>query len=233
MLSVVIPTLNAEEELPRTLSALVPGAVYGVVKDVVVADGGSADRTSEIVDVAGAHLVPMSAGRGRQLAAGARAARGDWILFLHADTVLEQGWEREVEHFFQQIEAGRFRDPDRVAVFRFALDDFGFWPRFMEKMVSMRCFLFGLPYGDQGLLISRKHYEALGGYKPLPLFEDVDLVRRIGRRRLVFLRSRAVTSPKRYVQSGYLRQVTRNFVCLALYYLWVPPARIARLYDPR
>lgn len=231
MLSVIIPTLNAEETLTRTLAPLVPGAVRGLVQEVIVVDGGSSDETLEIVEAAGAKLVRAPKGRGPQLAAGAKAARGNWLLFLHADTVLEPGWIAEVEKFFEQIESGRFRDGEMAASFRFALDDFSGWARMIEKMVALRCALMKLPYGDQGLLINRRLYEKAGGFRDLPLMEDVDLVRRIPRRRLVMLRTLAVTSPARYIRDGFAARSFRNLFCLALYYLRVPPRVIAKVYQ--
>ena len=99
MISVVIPTLDAEAGLTATLSALVPATVQGLVREVVIADGGSEDGTSEIADIAGAEFVVSEKGRGTQLAAGADHARSDWLLFLHADTVLQSGWEREAATF--------------------------------------------------------------------------------------------------------------------------------------
>jgi rSAM/selenodomain-associated transferase 2 len=228
MISVVIPTLNAERGLAACLTALVPAAVEGLVREVIVVDGGSSDRTVNIVDQAGAILVRTAPGRGQQLAAGAERARMPWLLFLHADTVLEAGWEREVSAFIERAE-GQDR-PHTVAAFRFALDDLGFKPRLVELAVTARCALLRLPYGDQGLLIPRPLYSRLGGYRPLPLMEDVDLVQRIGRRRIVVLRARAVTSASRYRQDGYLRRVLRNLSCLGLFFLRVPARMIVRFY---
>ncbi|MBN9259863.1 MAG: glycosyl transferase family 2, partial [Hyphomicrobium sp.] len=147
---------------------------------------------------------------------------------LHADTVLEPGWEREVSALMERIDSGRRRPT--AAAFRFALDDDGFRPRTIEMGVALRCALFRLPYGDQGLLIPRQLYQQVGGYNRLPLMEDVDLVRRIGRRRMTLLRTRAVTSAARYQQDGYVRRSARNLSCLALYFLRVPTRIIARLY---
>lgn len=230
MLSVIIPTLNAGETLTRTLAPLVSGAVKGLVREVIVVDGGSTDETLEIVESAGAKLVRVPKGRGQQLATGAKAARSNWLLFLHADTVLEEGWISEVQIFFEQVESGRFRDGEMAAAFRFALDDFSGWARLIERMVALRCAIFHLPYGDQGLIVHRRLYEKLGGFRDLPLMEDVDLVRRIPRRRLLIFRSRAVTSPARYIRDGFLARSLRNLTCLALYYLRVPPRIIARVY---
>lgn len=228
MISVVIPTLNAEQGLAACLTALVRAVVEGVVREVIVVDGGSADRTAEIVDQAGATMIRSPAGRGCQLAAGAERARMPWLLFLHADTVLEPGWHREAAAFMQRVDSGE--RAHAAAAFRFGLDDLGFKPRLVELGVAWRCGLLGLPYGDQGLLIQGRLYRQLGGYKPMPLMEDVELVRRIGRRRMVILRARATTSAGRYRRDGYMRRTLRNWSCLALYFLRVPPGAIVRFY---
>lgn len=228
MISVVIPTLDAEAGLTATLAALVPATVEGIVREVIIADGGSRDATEEIAEIAGANFVAAEKGRGPQLAAGAEKARSGWLLFLHADTVLQPGWEREAAAFMERVDTGQ--RPLAAAAFSFALDDFGAWPRVLEAIVGVRCALLRFPYGDQGLLIPKRLYDALGGYRALPLMEDVDLVRRIGRRRLVMLRSKAVTSAMRYKREGYFPRVTRNVACLSLYYLRVPPATLAKLY---
>jgi rSAM/selenodomain-associated transferase 2 len=228
MISVVIPTLNSEAGLAGTLTGLVPAAVDGLIREAIVVDGGSTDRTEAIVDNAGADFVRSAAGRGTQLAVGARRARFPWLLFLHADTVLDPGWEREAAHFMEKVDMGE--RPPAAAAFRFALDDTGFRPRMLERMVAARCAALRLPYGDQGLLIPKRLYEEIGGYRPLPLMEDVDLVRRLGRRRLVMLGSRALTSAERFRRDGYVRRSGRNLACLALYTLRVPTGVISRIY---
>jgi rSAM/selenodomain-associated transferase 2 len=227
-ITVVIPTLDAEPALAATLSALVPAAVEGLVRQVIVVDGGSMDHTLEIADAAGAEIVKAPRGRGHQLAVGAERARWPWLLFLHADTVLQEGWEREAAAFMARIDAGR---GEAAAAFRFALDDAGMRPRLLEAAVAARCALFRLPYGDQGLLIPRRLYSAIGGYRPLPLMEDVDIVRRLGRRRMRILRCAAKTSAERYRRDGYARRIARNLRCVLLFYLGVPAERIARLYQ--
>ena len=228
MISVVIPTLNAEAGLGPTLSALVPATVQGLVREVVISDGGSRDGTAKIADVAGAHFIEVPKGRGTQLAAGARKARFDWLLFLHADTTLETGWEQEAGAFIERVDTGE--RPLAAAAFRFALDDFGAKPRLLETMVGARCALFRVPYGDQGLLIPKRLYTAAGGYNALPFMEDVDLVRRLGRKQLVMLRSRAVTSAVRYKRDGYVSRSLRNLACISLFYMRVPPKKLLRLY---
>ena len=120
MLSVIVPTLNAEHHLRRTLPGLAEAAIAGAVGQLVIADGGSNDATLAIAEAAGADVVRSERGRGRQLAAGAGAARGDWLLFVHADTVLGDGWERQVDRFIKAEGSAM-----RAGVFRFRLDDTG------------------------------------------------------------------------------------------------------------
>ncbi|MCC7253227.1 TIGR04283 family arsenosugar biosynthesis glycosyltransferase [Hyphomicrobium sp.] len=227
MISVVIPTFNAEAHLAETLTSLVPAAVDGLVREVIVADGGSTDRTLEIADGAGAEIVKCAAGRGAQLKAGAARARFPWLLFLNADTYLDIGWEREVNLHIERVEGGRRRVS--AASFRFTLDDEGLMPRTLETLVSLRTGLLKLPYGDQGLLISRALYDEVGGFDPLPLMEDVDIARRLGRSRLAVLNARVMTRGEHYRREGYLSRVARSQACLGLYLIGVPVRTIATL----
>ncbi len=220
MLSIVIPTLDAAATLARTIES-----VDGAADDIVVADGGSTDGTRAIAAAHGAVVVDAPRGRGTQLAAGAGAARGDWLLFLHADTVLEPGWTETTGAFTADPASAGL-----AAVFRFALDDPGPAARRLEALVAWRTRRLALPYGDQGLLIGRALYDRIGGFSPMPLMEDVDIIRRLGRRRLVVLDAAAVTSAERYRRGGYLLRPLRNLACLGLYFLGVPLSFIARLY---
>ena len=121
--------------------------------------------------------------------------------------------------------------PAAAAAFRFALDDIGAQGRaLLERLVALRCAALRLPYGDQGLLIPKRLYDEIGGFRPLPLMEDVDLVRRLGRRRIVMLQARAVTSAERFRRDGYVRRSARNLLCLTLYTLRVPTHVISRIY---
>jgi rSAM/selenodomain-associated transferase 2 len=227
-ISVVIPTRDAQATLGEALAALVPAAVDGLIRQVIVVDGGSQDRTAAIADQAGADFMVCTGGRGYQLDAGARRARFPWLLFLHADTVLEPGWERDALAFMAAVDGGK--RPLAAAAFRFALDDAGLRPRILERLVALRCALLRLPYGDQGLLIPKILYAEVGGYNPHPIMEDVDLIRRLKRRRVAMLRARAVTDAARFRRSGYLRRSSRNLVCLLLYFMNIPTSVIGRIY---
>jgi rSAM/selenodomain-associated transferase 2 len=223
--SIIIPTLNAAAALHRSLPPLAEFAALDLIREVIVADGGSADATAAIAEAAGARFIQAEKGRGMQLAAGADVARGDWLLFLHADTVLQPGWDRVVRDFIGGDEEMR-----RAGYFRFALDDGRLAARRVQWLANLRARLLGLPYGDQGLLISRGFYRQLGGFRPLALMEDVDLVRRIGRGRLRMLKSTAVTSAERYRRDGFWLRPVRNQFCLFLWFLGVPLDRVMRIY---
>jgi len=217
MLSIVIPALNAGLVLPATLASIA-GA-----EDIVVVDGGSQDATVDLARAAGVRVIVASRGRGLQLAAGVLEARGDWLLLLHADTGLASGWRATLTAFMAQ-------GPGQAGYFRFKLDSPDPRARRLERLVAWRCRVLGLPYGDQGLLIARTLLDSVGGVRPLPLMEDVDLVRRIGRARLRPLGSDAVTSAARWERDGWRRRSARNLVCLALWYAGLTPRLIARIY---
>ena len=218
----MIPALNAGDGLAATLGCLREGAdVFEM--DVLVVDGGSDDDTVAIAEANGAHVVTSARGRGTQLAAGAGQTQGDWLLFLHADTVLAAGWASELAAFIAM-------GTERAAYFRFRLDDDAPGARRIERLVAWRCRALGLPYGDQGLALARGLYREIGGYSDQPLMEDVYLVRRLGRRRLASLQSAAVTSARRYRTGGYWRRPIRNQLCLLLYLLGASPQFVARVY---
>lgn len=218
----MIPVLNAA----RTLAPLVGelGAAT-IVKQVIVVDGGSCDETASVARDSGAIVIEAARGRGIQLAAGAAAASADWLFFLHADCRLEPGWEAAMGAFLGAPEA-----TGRAGYFDLALDDAASAARRLERIVAWRCRVLALPYGDQGLLIARSLYDTVGGFAPLPVMEDFDLVRRLGRRRLARIGGRCLASARRYRQGGYWRRPLRNLFCLSLYLAGMPPERIARFY---
>lgn len=219
--SVVIPTLDAAGRIGPCLGALGEG-IDGLIREVILADGGSADATSEIAEATGARLVAAPRGRGSQLAAGARAAHGPWLLFLHADTVLAPGWAQA---------AGRHLagGPERAGYFRLAFDSPHPMARVTAGWANLRARACRLPYGDQGLLVARTLYDRVGGYPEIALMEDVALARRLGRR-LVALDAVAVTSAERYARQGWVRRGGRNLSTLALWFAGVRPERLAERY---
>ncbi len=224
MLSVIVLTLNAAPVLARCLDA-VHDAPNALVSEIIVCDGGSADETRELADAHGAKVITSAPGRGGQLAAGGGAASGPWLLFLHADSVLDRGWADAVTQFMEAPHS-----ETRAAVFTFALEDDASAARRLERIVAWRNRLFALPYGDQGLLIANSLYEEIGGFDDMPIMEDVDMALRIGRRRLTMLPVRAVTSAEKYRRAGYVRRMLKNLLCLSCYFAGISPAHIVRIY---
>ncbi len=228
MLSVIIPTLNAASRLPLCLDALVASAVCGLVTEVIVVDGGSQDASVAIADGFGATVLTMPPGRGGQLRTGAEAARGAWLLFLHADTVLGAGWADEVHSL---VSGG---GDVRAGVFTLAFDAEGLAPQLLSTGAMLRTRIFKTPYGDQGLLVSRALYNAIGGYSDMPLFEDVDIIRRIiaheSRAALHVFKTKAVTDAARYERRGYFRQAASNLWRLWRYHAGAAPEELAKLY---
>lgn len=221
--SALIPTLNAATSLPATLIAL-----RGSVAEIIIADGGSADGTPEIAQEHGARVIAADRGRGVQLRAAAEAATQPWMLALHADTKPGPGWQAAIADFIARPEAGQ-----KAGYFRFVLDDPAPEARRLEAMVAWRCRWLALPYGDQGLLIGRDFYQALGGYEAIPLMEDVALIRRIGRTRLVALQADFITSAEKWQRDGWYARSARNLFCLSLWFAGVAPKRIAGFYARR
>jgi rSAM/selenodomain-associated transferase 2 len=223
-IDVVIPTLNAAASLGRTITALKDGD-HDLRLSVTVCDGGSRDDTTTIARRAGAVVVTADAGRGGQLAAGATGGNAPWLLFVHADTRLGPGWADAVRRF-----TGSAANAERAGYFRLRFDSADRRARGIERFVAWRCRTFGLPYGDQGLLMARAFYRRLGGFHALPLMEDVEFVRRIGRRNLVALDAEATTSAERYERDGWRLRPLRNLSCLALFLAGAPAGVIRRLY---
>jgi rSAM/selenodomain-associated transferase 2 len=226
VISVIIPTLNAAPYLPRALAPLVRATADGLVKQVIVADGGSQDETLPIAEAAGCDIVVSTPGRGRQMHAGAAVAKGRWFLFLHADTELSEGWADEARRFITQPSARH-----KAAAFRLAFDDDSAAARRVVYWARQRARWLKLPYGDQGLLISRFLYEAVGGYPDIPIMEDVEMARRIGRHRLALLETPAVTSAEKYRRDGFGKRAWRNLGLTARYLLGADPVELAKVYD--
>lgn len=222
-IAVVIPAFHAALRLPATVAAL--RREY-LGDEIAVAAVDSDAATARAAKELGARTAIAPKGRGPQLIAGAEATTAPWLLFLHADTCLGLGAGDAARAF-----AADPRNAERAAAFRLGLDDPSFAARRIEKLANFRARAFALPYGDQGLLISRAFYRALGGYRPLALMEDVDIVRRIGRARLAHLKAVAVTSADRYRRDGWWARPVRNLCCLSLWLAGVAPEKIAGLYE--
>lgn len=216
-ISIVIPTLNAETQLPGCLVALLEGLEAGLIRELIVADGGSADATTGIAREWGAEIVTGPPSRGGQLRRGCAAARGDWLLILHADTQLQPGWTAAVRAHLKTGSAGWFR-------LRF---DHG--GRLVSGWANLRARFLGLPYGDQGLLVPMALYQSVGGFADQPLMEDVAIARAL-RGQLAPIGAVAVTSAEKYRRQGWLRRGGRNLWTLVRYFAGVSPERLAQAY---
>lgn len=223
-ISIIIPTLNAGSELPACLDSLMPGLETGLIRELIVSDGGSEDATALIAEGAGARFIAGEKGRAGQLIRGAGAARGNWLLFLHADTVLSRDWAERV--------AGHLNDrPGKAAVFTLAYRSDDRMAKIVAARANRRARWLALPYGDQGLLIPRSLYDEVDGYEDLPLMEDVRIVQAIGRKRLAFLSAEARTSAAKYERDGWRRRSWHNAWLITRYLMGASPENLAKSYS--
>lgn len=226
LVSVVMPVLHDSEALAESLARIARQARGGSC-EVIVASGAPLDESLRALQAAYPEVrwVVSAPGRGVQMNAGAATARGAWLLFLHADTTLDDGWLDAV--------GACDASPDRAAgCFRFALDSRAFAARVVEWGVGWRVRVLGMPYGDQALFMRRVVFEALGGYASLPLMEDVELVRRLKARghRVHPVALSATTSARRWERDGWIRRTGTNMLLVTLYSLKVSPTRLAGWY---
>ena len=220
--SVVIPTLNSCKELAACLGSLGEGLSQGLIRELIVTDGGSTDGTLPLAEEAGAVVVSGKKSRGGQLRRGCSMAEGDWLLILHADTQLAEGWtEAVIDHI------GQHRS--QAGYFRLAFRANGIGPKIVAWWANLRSRVFSLPYGDQGLLVRADHYRTIDGYDDIPLMEDVALVRRL-KVRLNALDAVASTSAEKYLAQGWVKRGTLNILMLLRYLAGVDPQKLAKEY---
>ena len=221
MISVIIPVYRDAAALGRTLETV----DFAGVEVIVAATADDLSLAPLRLAHPGLVWIDAPRGRARQMNAGAAVARGEWLVFLHADTRLPSGWPAAIHEASRdsRVNAG---------CFRFALDSRSPFARLIEIGVRARVWLFRLPYGDQALFIRRELFEALGGYADLPIMEDVDLVRRArAHGRLFRSRLPAVTSARRWERDGWIGRTLRHLLLILLYFCGVPPRRLIQL-DP-
>lgn len=223
IVTVVIPTLDEAARIGALVSSLVrPGRDARDGVEVIVVDGGSRDGTPELARAAGARVLESERGRARQLRLGSECASGDWIVFLHADTRLPEGWSEAL--------ARAAGDPRCAGgAFGFRIEERGFLYRWIEFWVGLRNAWLRLPYGDQAIFVRRGVLEAMGGVPDVPILEDLDLVRGIrSRGRLALLALPATTSGRRYANGRGLRTILLHQWALLGWLLGFDRERLAR-----
>ena len=224
-ISVIIPTLNEEKSLPRTLACLSRSALT----EIIIVDGGSTDNTLRLAQefcarTANAHIITAPRGRSRQMNEGAKASHGDILLFLHADTQLPAQAGQIVESALAKRTAvgGRFN-------VRF--DSSSAWGRVISSFMNSRSRLTGIATGDQALFVRRHVFELLGGFSEIPLMEDIEFSGRLQQAgRTVALRDTVVTSFRRWNTQGPLRTILLMWTLRFLYWAGVNPSRLSRWY---
>jgi len=217
-LSTIVPTLNEERTLAKALASIPSGA------EVIVADGGSTDRTAEVAKQHDARLVVGGPGRAAQMNRGARLARGEVLLFLHADCVLDPSADRAIEQALSdaRVVGGSFRLRIRPAGIGLSIVSFG---------SNLRARFLKLPYGDQALFVRRTVFEEMGGYREIPILEDVDLVTRLRKRgHLERVALNVTTTPRHWERLGTVLTTLLNWSTIVAYRLGISPVRLARAY---
>lgn len=217
--SVIIPALNEEPVLAETLRrARQPG-----VGEIIVVDGGSEDRTVDVAHEWADLVLRSKRGRAVQMNAGARRASGEVLLFLHADTLMPEGFAREVIDACSGSAIGGRFDVE--------LQPSSFLLWITGELINRRSRLTKVATGDQAMFVRRDIFEALGGFAEVPLMEDLDLSRRLKRAgEIACLRSRVTTSARRWLREGTVRTILLMWTLRLLYYAGVKPRRLYRLY---
>jgi rSAM/selenodomain-associated transferase 2 len=219
-ISVIIPVLNEAQNLPATIAS----ARSVSTREIIVVDGGSRDESVKVAQSQGAVVIKSRPGRALQMNQGARAAKGDTLLFLHADTLLPAGYDEQVRRALASAEIA-------AGAFLLSIDASRRGYRIIEYMANWRSRVLHMPYGDQGIFLRASVFQAAGGFPEIPIMEDLEFIRRVrALGRIAIAPVAAVTSPRRWQTVGILRTTVINQASIVSYFLGISPARILRMY---
>ena len=219
-ISIVIATLNSENTIHNLIKSL-----KNTFPEIIIIDANSRDGTIKICKKYTNKIYYSSPGRGLQLHIGSKKSNSEWILFLHSDSVLDPNCIEKIDHFIKNLQ-----NVNKAGVFKLKVDHKNYIARIIEKYANARSKLLGLPYGDQGLLISRNFYNKIGGYKPLSIMEDVNIIRTIGPKNISILEAYIKTSPENYIKDGWIIRSFKNIFCLILYFFKFNNRTIYKIY---
>ncbi len=223
-ISIIVPVLNEQEQINSCLDKI-NGQNYDGDFETIIVDGDSDGRTINAVRDNRVIRLTSPKGRGRQMNAGAAAARGDILIFLHADTTLPDNALGKISRALQNT--------DYVGgAFDLKIDSDKLFLRYISVRASLRSRFNRVPYGDQAIFLRKKYFDQIGGFKEIPLMEDVDLMRRIKRdgKKIIILPDKVTTSARRWESDGALYTTMRNQILVGLFYLGVSPHKLAKYY---
>ena len=218
--TVVIPTYNSEKTIENTLNS-----ICKYFNKIIIVDADSCDLTIQMSKKYNIKIIKSLKGRGPQLILGAEHAATDWIFFLHSDTIIKKNNIIDINQFITNT-----LNNNKAASFKIKFNTNNIWSNLLSKLVNIRSKYLKLPYGDQGLLISRSFYKNIGGYKNIPIMEDVEIIRAIGFRNIKILNSYIITDAARFENQGWIYRPMINLFCLTLYFLGFNINYINKIY---
>ena len=218
--TVVIPTYNSEKTIENTLNS-----ICKYFNKIIMVDANSCDLTIQISKKYNIKIIKSLKGRGPQLILGAEHTATDWIFFLHSDTIIKKNNIIDINQFITNT-----LNNNKAASFKIKFNTNNIWSNLLSKLVNIRSKYLKLPYGDQGLLISRSFYKNIGGYKNIPIMEDVEIIRNIGFRNIKILNSYIITDAARFENQGWIYRPMINLFCLTLYFLGFNINYINKIY---
>ena len=219
-ISIIIPTYNESQNLSLLLSDI---SIFNEEIEIIIVDCNSEDNTRDIANLYKTKIYNIKQkNRGLQLNIGAKKAKGEWLIFLHADSRLIQGWLKKIKSITN-------KGNNFIYFFKFKISDEKIIYRFLEIAVNLRSFIFRDPYGDQGLIIHRKTYFKNNGYRKIPLMEDVDFIKRLKKSiQLKMLNIPIFTSSRKWEKTNIIFQALKNW---QLRKRWLKGESIKSLYD--